>query len=123
MYLLSIAFGPTVVGFMFKTKETANKATMNLATFQPSKDPTQRGNYAVIEDDFGMTATIMQASYHGSILEDLDQSKMARAEQMVHQSRCQNLAAKIATSDPALRTMGSPAVITPHGMSPNGFRG
>lgn len=111
MYLLSIAFGPTVVGFMFKTKESAQK-NIDQSTTDPAIE---------IIDDFGSTARINKTAIHGWILEDLDQSKMARAEQMVHQSRCQNLAAKIATSDPALRTMGSPAVITPHGMSPNGY--
>lgn len=109
MYVLSVVFGSASVGFMFKTKEAAEKCMFTVVE-----------NTFTIVDDFGSSATIKSDSMHGWVLEDLDQSKVARAEQMVHQNRCTNLAAKIATSDPSLRTMGSPAVITPHGM--NGMR-
>lgn len=111
MYVLSVVFGSASVGFMFKTKESAEKCLL---------DATDK-DWQIV-DDFGSIAHVIRTSVHGWVLEDLDQSKVARAEQMVHQNRCQNLATKIATSDPSLRTMGSPAVITPHGMQPNGFR-
>lgn len=111
MFVLSVVFGSASVGFMFKTKEAADNALRDL-TVEPE--------YWKIVDDFGSTARIKHSSVHGFIVEDLDQSKIARAEQMVHQNRCTNLATKMATSDPSLRTMGSPAVITPHGM--NGMR-
>lgn len=109
MYVLSVVFGSASVGFMFRTKEAAEKCLL-----APTDDMIN------IVDDFGSIAQIKPSAIHGWILEDLDQSKVARAEQMVHQNRCQNLAAKIATSDLSLRTMRSPAVITPHGM--NGMR-
>lgn len=137
MFVLSVVFGSASIGFMFKTQEKADTARASLfGTFTnegfvtlpagsiPSTTNLPLGNISAfnsqpvfiqITDDFGQHATFNIASIHGAIVEDLEQSKLARAEQMLHQARCQNVAQKLALADPGLRMMNSPAVLNPMG--------
>lgn len=111
MHMLSIVFGSASIALLFKTKEAA------LVARDKTNADYQDAN---IEDDFGQSAMIRGKSIHGVVLEDLDASKYARAHQMLQNLHAQNIAGKLATSDPALRQGQSPAVITPHmnGMFP-----
>jgi hypothetical protein len=64
---------------------------------------------------------VVPASIHGWALENLDESKMAHCERMLHQARTQGQAQRMAESDPSLRmnmqVRGAP-VLSPLG--PNG---
>lgn len=117
MYLLSIIVGNASVALMYQSEEKAAAA----ATLLEQHD-AQGFNFAVLSDDFGQTAQIRMKDFHAFIIEDMDRSKMARAEQIIHNARCQAAAQKMGQADAGLRAHhGSPAVITP-GMGTNGFR-
>lgn len=114
MFTLSVVFGHASIGFMFKTKEAAENADaiLNMSV--------SMGGTATIVDDFGQRGSFKPASIHGVILEDMDQSKLARAEQMVHQALTQAVAQNLAKAKPELRVNNTPAVINP---MMNGMRG
>lgn len=137
MFTLSVVFGNASVGFVFKTQEAAEKAAEALSTKPPAfaasagldslpmnnrreqlqqiSEPNLRLGSILIEDDFGQRGTFNLNSVHGVILEDMERTKVARSEQMVHQMKCQMLARKLSSADPALRMMNSPAMIDPMG--------
>ncbi len=99
MFTLSVVFGSASVGFMFKTQESAESAAASLleiATGDGFKMGIPPGSRISIKDDFGQHGIFNASSIHGVIIEDLEQTQLARAEQMVHQARCQNKAAKLA---------------------------
>lgn len=109
---LSIALGNISWRLLFKTEESANVALMKI---QGQTDSAR----IEIADDFGQKFTSRIGLLHGFMLEDLDQTKMAHAELMLHQARAQALATKMAQSEPDLRRPPtSPAILNPMG---NGF--
>src|SRR5215475_3921217 len=73
------------------------------------------GDFVTLTDDFGQTLNCKKENISGYISEDLEKSKLAAVELMLHQQRTQNLAQKRVQADPSLRaisTMGnSPGVI------------
>jgi len=107
MFTLSVVFGHASIGFMFKTKEAAENADTIINT------AVSMGGAATIADDFGQRGSFKPSSIHGVILEDMDQSKLARAEQMLHQAVTYALAKKLERTKPELAVMNTPAVINP----------
>jgi hypothetical protein len=106
MYSLTIAFGetPAMWRLLFKTEEAALSATA-LASIDSFS----------ITDDYGQTCKIRGLAI-GLMLEDLDQSKQAGAEMMLHNARTQAMAQTIARQEPALRSAGQgPSVFVPNG--------
>lgn len=113
MFTLSVVFGNASIGFMFKTQEAADNAATALVGIPAMGAHVQKR--IPIEDDFGQRGVFSAESIHGIIVENMELTAVARAEQMVHQARCQNKAAKLASADPALRMMNSPPVLNPMG--------
>lgn len=106
MHRVTVVFGPTALGFMFKTKEKA-EAHKNFKTDHPTQD-------LIIDDDFGQHAEIKAMSIHGIIIEDMDHAKLAQVELQLHQWRTQAAAQQRGQSDPQLRAaQRGPAVHTP----------
>lgn len=125
MYLLSIIVGNASVALMYQSEETANKAIATAENSLCEWDNAKANghNTIILSDDFGQAARIMAKHLHGFIIENLNLSKAARAEQMLHNARCQALAQKLGQADAGLRALhGAPSVITPQ-MGPNGLRG
>jgi len=115
MYSLSIALGPTVWMLLFNNEDSAKKQELSLEQARATN------TLASLKDDFGQTLNVAPGSLHGWIFEDMDATKMAHCERMLHSARVQGQAQRMAESDPALR-MGmqtrSPQMISPFG--PNG---
>ena len=112
MYSLTIAIGPTMWSLLFHNEENAKKQEAAITTGMHTL--TQFG----VQDDFGQKLQAMPASVHGWMLENLDETKMAHCERMLHQTRTHNQAQRMAESDPALRMsaqMRGPAMISPMG--------
>jgi len=115
MYSLSVAVGPTVWMLLFNNEKNAKTQEACLKT---ALDTQVVG---ALKDDFGQTLQVVPGSLHGWVFEDMDATKMAHCERMLHSARVQGQAQRMAESDPALR-MGmqtrSPQMISPFG--PNG---
>jgi hypothetical protein len=108
MHSITVIFGPASLRFLFKTKEKA-EAHKNFRTDHPTQD-------LIIDDDFGQHAEIKALSIHGIIIEDMDHSKLAGVEIMLHNTRIQALAQHRAQSDSQLRTaQQGPRVLSPMG--------
>jgi hypothetical protein len=110
MFSLTIAFGetPAMWRLLFKTEENLNEATAHL-TFAE-----QIG--CVLADDFGQKCVLRSSDIKGWMLEDLDQSRLAGVEMMLHNMRTQAQAQAQARSEPALRNAGQgPSVFVPQG--------
>ena len=106
VHRMTVIFGPTSIGFLFKSKEKA-ESFKNFKTDHPTQD-------LHIDDDFGSHAEIKALSIHGIIIEDLDVSKLANVELMLHNARVQASAQHRAQSDTALNvSRRGPAVMTP----------
>ena len=113
MFCLNVALGNTSWRLLFRDEEKAQEAfSIFVKRYAPQ--------FTVV-DDFGQTLVAQAESVHGAMLEDMDKTKMAHVEMALHQARTQNLATKMAQTDPSLKTpaMG-PSVLNPMG---NGFAG
>lgn len=108
MFSLSIMLGSGQWRLMFKTEETARACAT--AIENPS-----RGTQIV--DDFGQEISIVAASYHGMMLEDMDKSQAAAIELALHNARMNKKATTMAQSDPALKQsmIGQPGIVAPMG--------
>ena len=93
MYSLTIVFGPTGTAWrlLFKEKENAEIALANV-----------RAGDTEAVDDFGQRARIKFGELHGTMLENLSESKLGFAEMKLHELRAQKDAAERVKSDPAL---------------------
>lgn len=111
MFSLTIAFGetPAMWRLLFKTEEAARAAYSQL-TYDPN---TRRPSINAI-DDFGQSCCANEII--GCMLEDLNQSKIANVEMMLHNARTQAQAQIQARSEPALRQAGGggPGVFVPN---------
>jgi len=111
MHSITVVFGPASLRFLFRSKEK----TEQFRAFR-SDHPTQD---LIIDDDFGQHAEIRALSIHGIVIEDMDHSKMAGVEVLLHNERIRATAQQRAQSDTQLRTASrGPSVLTP--MGPNG---
>ena len=110
MFIINVALGNTSWRLLFKDEQRALGA---LALFNDEDQIVK------VFDDFGQSLETKMSRVHGVMLEDMDKTKMAHVEMVLHQARAQNLATKMAQSDPALKTNAgmSPSVISPM----NGF--
>lgn len=111
MFSLTIAFGetPAIWRLLFKTPETGHAAYDILVAAQKNG-----GLDSQIIDDFGQTIFICGAI--ALMLEDLDQSRLAGVEMMLHNARTQAQAQVQARQEPALRAAGQgPSVFVPQG--------
>ena len=116
MFSLTIVVGPTVWSLLYQTEEKA----------RAHRDAILQGLHAghgtiVAKDDFGQELEAPVASFQGVLLENLNESKMAHCERMLHQARTQGQAQRMAESDPMLRMgaqMRGAPVLSP--MGPNG---
>lgn len=116
MFSVSVAFGNQAWRLLFRTAEPAEKTFESLT--QKKTDHFNLPEHIELQDDFGQRATIMRGSIHGVMLEDLDQSKVATVELMLHNTRTQVSAQQRAGSDPAIRSAqmsSGPAIISPIG--------
>lgn len=109
MFSLSVCFGPqgTTWAFMFKTKESLEKAIEKFPHTVPA-----------VADDFGQIATFEPKSIHSYIIEDMNLSKLAHQERAVHMERMKAAVTQQVQTDPSLRAArngGGPAIVTPFG--------
>ena len=114
MYSLTIAFGetPAMWRLLFKTEEAAHN-TYDSFLKSPGPDFTIGVN---VTDDFGQSCYVKPASILALMLENLDQSKQAGVEMMLHNARTQADAQTRARSEPSLRQAASgPSVFVPNG--------
>ena len=104
MHSLTLIIGMTAWQLLYKSKETADRATNNVL------GPGELD----LTDDFGHRLVCKREAVVGVMFEDMEQTKLAHVERAVHQARTQNLAQQRAQSDPALRmAMQGPAVLSP----------
>ena len=98
MFSLTIVFGPssTVWTLMFKTEESSQ----NCITIIGSDNAT---SMTVLADDFGQKCTLRTSEIHGWMIENLEQSKLARIEMELHAVRTKLKANEIADADPMIR--------------------
>ncbi len=98
MFSLTIVFGPgpMVWTLMFQDQAKAALAAIEI-------DNTSSENRIHLGDDFGQVVSISRAEIHGSMLEDMEQSRLAHIERALHQARTQAKGAEIADADPVLR--------------------
>lgn len=107
MHSISISFGPGNVMWrlLFKTEDMAKAmwSRLNAAGEIP---------VVALADDFGQHCTLTRFSIHGAMFEDMEQSKLAHVETMLHGARTQAKAQSMAAADPALRVsrMGPPMI-------------
>lgn len=103
MFRLTVAFGATntIWALLFRTKERAKHCFTEL-----SPDPMQTmvpATAIVIADDFGQTLRIHPRNVNAVMVEDLEQSKQALAENMLHQEKAVASArTRLAASDKTL---------------------
>ena len=117
MFCLNIALGNISWRLLFKNDESLKAAELPFLIYAGSPD-----TWILAVDDFGQTVRVRQNAIHGVMVEDLDKTKLAHVELVLHQARTQSLATKMAQTDPALKadTMSrSPAILSPMG---NGAR-
>jgi hypothetical protein len=111
VHSITVIVGPASLRFLFRTKEKA-EVFKNFKTDHPTQD-------LHIDDDFGQHAEFKALSIHGILIEDMDQSKLAAVELMLHNTRIQNTAQHRAQSDPGIARTG-PRVLSP---IPGGMNG
>jgi len=117
VHSLSVIVGPAIWTLMFKTEEKAQAAYETLRP-QPSMAGAFVPPELEITDDFGQTIAARRDSIHGRLLEDLDVSKEAVIERMIHNAKVQAEAQAKASRDSSLRHAAhGPAVLSP-GMMP-----
>jgi len=115
MYSLSIGVGPAIWALLFHDEKSAKIQEDALQTAMLTQSPVG------LKDDFGQRLQVQPASIHGWVFENLDESKMAHCERMLHQARTQGQAQRMAETDPSLRMgmqMRGAPVLSPLG--PNG---
>lgn len=113
MHSLSVIIGPAIWVLAFKTEEKAREIHTYIADHAGDADTR-----LVVTDDFGQTMTLRCASVHGLLLEDLDVSKEAVIERMIHNAKVQAEAQAKASRDSSLRHAAhGPAVLSPGMMS------
>ncbi len=111
MYSLTIAFGetPAMWRLLFKTEDAAQAVYGSIVYDSAKRRPSLRAT-----DDFGQSCDVSEIV--GVMLEDLDQSRLAGVEMMLHNARTQAMAQTQARSEPALRSAGQgPSVFVPQG--------
>jgi len=106
MHIITIACPPVALEFVFKTKETAEKACSNF---------NAKADSLTITDDFGKTGVFFSKDISCWAVEDCDLSKRAHIERALHQQRTQTEFQKLAESDPIIRgaMRGGPAILSP----------
>jgi len=108
MFSLTLALGNVSWRLLYKEEEKAQQA------FALTRH--RDGSITFLEDDFGQKIHYPLASFTGSLLEDLEKTKMAHVELGLHQARVQAAAQKAAQADPGLRAnamMNGPSVLSP----------
>ena len=108
MHAITVIVGQIGWSLLFKEESKAKEMSAILAK--------RENEFTVLEDDFGQKLDARTALIAGYMIEDMEQSKLAHVERALHQQRTQNLAQKIAESDPGLRInrmMNGPAMIQP----------
>lgn len=79
MHSITVVVGPASLRFLFKSKEKA-ETFKNFKTDHPTQD-------LHIDDDFGQHGEFKATSIHGVLIEDMDVSKLAAVEIMLHNTR------------------------------------
>jgi hypothetical protein len=111
MWTIACIVGPASFALLFKSEESA-KAAQRVCEIGIS------GQAAQVEDDFGQLLAWHEGDLKGYLMEDLEQSKLARVEFALHQQRTTILAQKAAESDTIIRNhkrMQGPASFDPMG--------
>jgi len=113
MFSISIVFGPNATAWRLLYKEEAS--------FENAKTAVQNraGAHLTLTDDFGQIASINGDEIIATMAEDMDASRLASIELMLHQFRTQKDAERRAQAEPGMRT--ATPVLTPMGL-PNGVR-
>jgi hypothetical protein len=114
MHIMTVGCAPMALQFVFKTKESAEKAWATHA---------DEAGEIKITDDYGQIGIFKAAAMSCRVLEDCALTKMAHIERSLHQQRMQNDAQKAAENDPGLRASlmrGGPAVLQPMGFNGRG---
>lgn len=122
MYSISVIVGSTAWALMYKTPEHAEEARTALRALWDQPVITMGGvpptSSILVTDDFGQELAVDAKSLCGWLFEDMDQSKLAHCERILHQQRLQIHAQKMGQADQTIRTaqmMNGPAMIDPIG--------
>lgn len=116
MFSMTISFGNSGTQLLFKTKEAFEAAKEKYKT---SKATNFEGDELHLIDDYGIEILVKRSAVHGTMFEDLDQSKLGHIERGLHQVRLQIAADKAGMAAPDIvahmRTRGQgPAVLAPN---------
>jgi hypothetical protein len=113
MHCLSVALGNVVWAMMFHNEEDARKAYMSARPATAVTDHFRKTEIEMV-DDFGQTLMVPVHEVKGLLLEDLDKTKLAHVERLIHNQHTQIAAQKRWQADPAARAAAmGPAVLTP----------
>jgi hypothetical protein len=103
MFSLTVVFGPAAAQsvLLFKSKESLDAALQN---YRSDRTTTfERADFSA-SDDFGQTIQLKRTSIHGVMAEDMEISKLAYIERVLHQNRTHARAEQMAAEDPVLKT-------------------
>lgn len=109
MFSLAISFGPQgmVWSLLFKDEARARAA---LQTIELGTDAA----ILHVVDDFGQEVSIMHRSYHGALIQDLDQMIESRIQHSLNDAKAQARFNQRAKTDPEIRALqNGPAVLSP----------
>ena len=103
MFSLTVVFGPAAAQsvLLYKTKDALDAALQN---YRSDRTTTFEGGDFNAIDDFGQTVLLKRISIHGVMAEDMEVSKLAYIERVLHQNRTHARAEQMAAEDPVLKT-------------------
>ena len=120
MFSLNISLGNLSWRLLYKNKETAEAAIEDYGRAQHNYGAGITHHW-IHSDDFGQTINLDLRCNPSSMLEDLDKTKLAHIELMLHAERTKVLFTKMAQSDPGLRAsnMMTTPILNPVGNGVN----
>lgn len=114
MFSLSICLGSATWRLLYKTEEKANehyamaRAPLKTHEFNPEE------HFQLI-DDFGQQACFRRSAIVGTMLENLDKSRIGNVEFGMHNAKTQLALQTRMQADPSMRRTAQPGIVTPMG--------
>ena len=97
MFSLQVIIGPGIAwNFLFKNKEVAEDAINGMVN---------DADLITIKDEFGTEGLFKRSEFHGCLLEDMELTKSAHLERIIHEQRLRAKAQQFIQNDPQLRSM------------------
>lgn len=124
MFSVTVMIGSASWRLLYQKEENAVRDFNSLE--QMRQDKTQHFNghpQLLLTDDYGQKALVIRESLHGAMFEDMEKTKQATIEFMLHNARIETKARQTAETDPVLRAgrpQHGPAIIQPMPMMHNG---